>query len=189
MRDDAVSVIVCGASAAVMTPAYAMELRNHLSGPLRFLLTHSAERFVRADVVGWFGDEVYASDAADLIPTEFALRSRAIVVLPATANVLAAAALGLAASPAQTALLAAPGPVLFFPSMNRVMWERASTRRHVAALRAEGHGVVDPIEANIYENWQRKIVKAPALPPPGEIAKIVKEWLAKPSGADHDGPS
>ena len=55
-----------------------------------------------------------AADAPDLNPTEFALRSRAVIVLPATANMLASAALGLAGMPAQTAVLAAPGPVLFF---------------------------------------------------------------------------
>lgn len=181
MHDNAVSVIVCGASAAVLFPTYAMQLRQQLTDPLRVLLTHGAERFLKPSTVAWFADEVYASGDEDFIPTEFARRSRVIAVLPATAHTLASAALGLAGSPAQTALLAATGPTLYFPSMNRAMWQRESTRRHVATLRADGHVVVDPIEADVYENWQRSVVRAPALPPPAEVAKIIAAAAATPT--------
>lgn len=179
MHDDAVSIIVCGASAAVLFPSYAMQLRQQLANPLRVLLTHGAERFVKPSTIAFFADEVYASDDEDFIPTEFARRSRVIAVLPATAHTLASAALGLAGSPAQTALLAAAGPVLYFPSMNRAMWQRESTRRHVATLRTDGHVVIDLIEADVYENWQRSVVRAPALPAPAEVAKIIAAAAAE----------
>ncbi|BCJ56128.1 hypothetical protein Asp14428_76030 [Actinoplanes sp. NBRC 14428] len=173
MLDDAISVIVCGASAAVLLPSYAMQLRATTRQPVRLLLTYSAEQFVQPRTLGWFADEVYGSADAELVPTEFARRSRLLVVLPASAHTMAAAALGLAGSPAQTVLLAATGPVLFFPSMNRAMWERPSTRRHVRTLREDGHRVIDPIEATVYENWQRRSVQAPSLPGPVDAAALI----------------
>lgn len=64
-----------------------------LPWPRSVLLTHSAERFLQPQVVAWHADEVFTSDDASLNPTEFAKRSLGIVVLPATANMLASTAL------------------------------------------------------------------------------------------------
>ncbi|HEY0697445.1 MAG TPA: flavoprotein [Micromonospora sp.] len=177
MRDDALSVIVCGASAAQSLTGYLARLRQEVDLPLRLLLTHNAERFLQPDAVAFYADETYLSGAADLNPTEFARRSRALVVLPATANMLACAALGLAGTPAQTVLLAAEQPAIFFPSMNGVMWGKRSTQRHVSTLRADGHAVVDPQEREVFEVWSRRVIVGPSLPPPQTVAKIVKDWV------------
>jgi hypothetical protein len=45
---------------------------------------------------------------------------------------------------------------LFFPQLNASMWEKGPVRRHVAALRKEGHTVVDPETQQIYELWRRE---------------------------------
>jgi phosphopantothenoylcysteine synthetase/decarboxylase len=182
MRDGALSLIVCGAASALSMPEYLARLRQHSPVPLRILLTHSAARFLQPAAVRWYADEVYTADATDLNPTEFAQRSRCVVVLPATANMLAAAALGLAASPAQTALLSAPEPVVFFPGMHRAMWERAPVRRHVTQLRGDGHIVVDPQEREIYEFWRREMTVGIAPPPADEVVKIVLARLAAADG-------
>ncbi|MCG6498790.1 flavoprotein [Kitasatospora sp. A2-31] len=175
MRDDALTVIVCGASAALDLPGYLVRLRQGVRAPLRVLLTHSAERFLRAEALAWHADEAYgAGDPVN--PTELARRSRGLAVLPATANLLAGAALGLAGSPAQTALLAHPRPALLFPSMNAVMWEKPTTRRHVAALRAEGHVVVDPQPGEVYELWRGQVVEGRGLVTPERAARVVASW-------------
>lgn len=173
MNDDVLSLIVCGAASAQSMHEYLPRLRRESPVPVRLLLTHSATRFVQPFALRWYADEVYTADSEELNPTEFALRSRCIAVLPATANMLAAAALGLAATPAQTALLSAPGPVLFFPSFNRVMWEREPIRRHVATLRGDGHIVVDPQEREVFELWRRETIVSVALPGADEIVKII----------------
>ncbi|WP_371502563.1 flavoprotein [Kitasatospora sp. NBC_00374] len=175
MRDDALSVIVCGASAALDLPGYLVRLRQRVQAPLRLLLTHSAERFLRTEALSWHAEETYGPGDR-LNPTELALRSRGLAVLPATANMLACAALGLAGSPAQTALLAHPRPVLYFPSMNAVMWDKPATRRHVAALRAEGHVVVDPQPGEVYELWSARVVDGRGLLPPDRAALAVESW-------------
>ncbi|MBK3576107.1 hypothetical protein JHN63_20250 [Streptomyces sp. MBT65] len=179
MRDDTLSVIVCGSSAANQLPAYLTWFRQEIDLGLRVLLTHSAARFIQPQVVAWYADEAYTSDDPALNPTEFAKRSAGIVVLPATANTLASAALGLAATPAQTALLAADRPALFFPNMNRSMWVKAPVRRHVATLRADGHTVVDPQERVVFELWQRENALGIAMPPPDEATETVVTWLEK----------
>jgi phosphopantothenoylcysteine decarboxylase len=179
MRDDAVSVIACGAAAVLGLPEYLTELRRHVDQPLRLLLTASAQRFLNPDGLRWHVDEIFTSSSTDLNPTEFAMRSRCVVVLPATAHMLASAALGLAGTPAQTALLSAPGPVVFLPSMNKVMWERATTRGHVTSLRTAGHVVIDPEPKDVLEMWSRTVAPGVGMPGPGEVAKAVVAALAE----------
>jgi phosphopantothenoylcysteine synthetase/decarboxylase len=177
MRDDALAVVACGSSAAIGLPAYLMYLTNHVDLSLRILLTHSAERFMSRQALAWYADEVYASDDPSLNPTEFARRSAGIVVLPATAHMLGSAALGLAGTPAQTAVLAAERPALFFPSVNASMWVKNTTKRHVAALREDGHTVVEPRDQQVYELWRRGFAPGLAMPPPEEAVEIIIGWL------------
>jgi len=182
MHDDALSLVVCGAASAMSVHQCIGPLRQQSPVPLRLLLTHSATRFVQPSALRWYADEVYVADSDDLNPTEFALRSRCVVVLPATANMLAAAALGLAATPAQTVLLSAPSPILFFPGMNRVMWQREPVKRHVATLRGDGHIVVDPPDREIFEFWRRELTVGSAPPPADQVVKIVLSRLESGNG-------
>lgn len=62
-----------------------------------------------------------------------------VVVAPATANILAKAAGGIADDLVSTVLLAATVPVLFAPSMNTAMYENPATRRNIALLAERGH--------------------------------------------------
>ena len=115
MQQGALVVIAAGASASLVLPLYLTELRK-TQGEIVVLLTRSAERFVPREVVGWLADEVITSDSPTLNPIELALTSKGIVVLPATAHMVAARALGLASTPAATTLLAAPRPACGFPT-------------------------------------------------------------------------
>lgn len=183
MHDRALSVIVCGSSAALSLTQYLSRIRRQIGeDPIRVLLTYSAQRFVSPDTVHWYADECFVSEDPRLNPTEFAVRSRSVVALPTTANMLAAAALGLAGTPAQTVLLMAEPPTLFFPSMNQVMWRRGTTGAHVSALRAEGHVVVDPQPGEAYEMWKRRIVDSLVMPGPDEAAAIVGRWWEQRDG-------
>ena len=67
-----------------------------------------------------------------------------VVVAPATADVLAKAAHGLADDLLTNTLLTARCPVVFAPAMHTEMWEHAATRANVATLRSRGVHVVDP---------------------------------------------
>jgi phosphopantothenoylcysteine decarboxylase/phosphopantothenate--cysteine ligase len=71
-------------------------------------------------------------------------RAAAIVVAPATANLIAKAAHGIADDFLTTLLLAARCPVLIAPAMDGGMWEHAAVTANVAALRARGVTVMEP---------------------------------------------
>lgn len=69
-----------------------------------------------------------------------------VVVCPATADILAKMAAGVADGLATTLLLATDKPVLAVPAMNVKMWEHPATRRNVARLREDGVRVMEPDE-------------------------------------------
>jgi len=71
-------------------------------------------------------------------------RAHAVVVAPATANVLAKAAHGIADDFLTTLLLAARAPVLMVPAMDGGMWEHAAVTANVATLRRRGVTVLEP---------------------------------------------
>ena len=67
-----------------------------------------------------------------------------VVVAPATADVLAKAAAGLADDLLTNTLLTARCPVAFAPAMHTEMWEHPATRANIATLRSRGAHVIDP---------------------------------------------
>ncbi len=71
-------------------------------------------------------------------------RCHAIVVAPATANLLAKAAHGIADDFLTTLLLAARAPVLMVPAMDGGMWEHPAVAANVATLRGRGVTVLEP---------------------------------------------
>lgn len=77
---------------------------------------------------------------------ELAQRGELLCVAPATANVLAKAAQGMADDLLTTLLLSFSGPVLLAPAMNCEMWEKPAVQRNVAQLRHDGIHFVDPEE-------------------------------------------
>jgi phosphopantothenoylcysteine synthetase/decarboxylase len=69
-----------------------------------------------------------------------------VVIAPATADLMAKMAAGMADDLATTILLATDKPVLAAPAMNVRMWDHPATRRNVKTLRADGVTVLDPDE-------------------------------------------
>ena len=87
----------------------------------------------------------YAPDNPDPIAhITFSQTIDLLVVAPATANVIAKFAGGIADDFLTTTYLASTAPVLVAPAMNTTMWEHPATRRNLARLRADGVYVVEP---------------------------------------------
>lgn len=80
---------------------------------------------------------------------EAAQRAELLCVAPATANILAKAAVGLADDLLSTVLLAFDGPVLMVPAMNGRMWEKPSVKRNVTQLCQDGVQIIDPEEGRL----------------------------------------
>lgn len=100
-----------------------------------------------------------------------------VVVAPATADLIAKAAHGLADDLLTNTLLTARCPVVFAPAMHTEMWEHAATRANVATLRERGSLVVEPAEGRLTGADTGK----GRLPEPGEIYEIASSVLARGS--------
>ena len=85
-------------------------------------------------------------DEAEMGHIQLSREADLIVIAPATADLLAKMAAGIADDLATTVLLATDKPVLAAPAMNVRMWGHAATRRNVATLRGDGVTVLEPDE-------------------------------------------
>ena len=77
---------------------------------------------------------------------ELADQAELLCVAPATANLLAKAAWGLADDLLSTLLLSFYRPIILAPAMNSRMWEKPSVQRNIAQLRSDGFILIDPEE-------------------------------------------
>ncbi|MFE3828036.1 bifunctional phosphopantothenoylcysteine decarboxylase/phosphopantothenate--cysteine ligase CoaBC [Streptomyces sp. NPDC059092] len=98
-----------------------------------------------------------------------------VVVAPATADLLAKAAHGLADDLLTNTLLTARCPVVFAPAMHTEMWEHPATQENVATLRARGAVVVEPAVGRLTGVDTGK----GRLPDPGEIFELCRRILAR----------
>ncbi|MEW1953771.1 bifunctional phosphopantothenoylcysteine decarboxylase/phosphopantothenate--cysteine ligase CoaBC [Terrabacter sp. NPDC080008] len=103
-----------------------------------------------------------------------------VVVAPATADLLAKAAAGLADDLLTNTLLTARCPVAFAPAMHTEMWEHPATQANVATLRSRGAHVIDPAVGRL----TGKDSGAGRLPEPEELYAACLALLdGSPSGA------
>lgn len=116
----------------------------------RAILTKAGAQFVTPLSVGALTeDKVYQelfdlTDEAEMGHIQLSRAADMIVVAPATADLMARAAQGLANDLASTALLATDKPVLMAPAMNVRMWNHPATQRNLARLLEDGVRVIGP---------------------------------------------
>ena len=77
---------------------------------------------------------------------QLADRANLLLIAPATANVIAELAHGLASHPLAAIALATRAPMLLAPAMNGKMWEHAATQENVATLKSRGVDFIGPEE-------------------------------------------
>jgi len=98
-----------------------------------------------------------------------------VVVAPATADLLAKAANGLADDLLTNTLLTARCPIVFAPAMHTEMWEHPATQANVSTLRERGAVVIEPAEGRL----TGKDTGKGRLPEPAEIFDVCLEVLAR----------
>ncbi len=140
---------VTGSIAAYKAVSLLRELVR-LGAAVTVVRTTHAERFVGDLTWRTLSGRPVLSDLFDPQSGEavehvaLAERADAVVVAPATANLLAKAAHGIADDFLTTLLLAVRGPVLMAPAMDGGMWDHAAVAANVATLRARGVTVLEP---------------------------------------------
>jgi phosphopantothenoylcysteine decarboxylase/phosphopantothenate--cysteine ligase len=114
------------------------------------IMTKAAEQFVTPlSVASLSGNKVYSdlfslTDEIEMGHIELSRSADLIVVAPATADLIAKMANGLADDLASTTLLATDKRVLIAPAMNVRMWQHAATMRNVAQAKRDGVAIVGP---------------------------------------------
>lgn len=98
-----------------------------------------------------------------------------ILVVPATANLLAKAAAGIADDMLTTTLLATKAPICMAPSMNTVMYENPVTQKNIATLRSRGVQILEPDEGHLACGTSGK----GRLPEPAAIVSFVQNGFRR----------
>jgi phosphopantothenoylcysteine decarboxylase/phosphopantothenate--cysteine ligase len=144
-------LIVGGGIAAYKACELIRLLKKH-GHAVRCVLTEGGSHFVTALTLAALSeDQVYTTlwdlkDEAEMGHIQLSRQADLIVVAPATADLLARMAAGMADDLATTLLLATDKPVLAAPAMNVRMWQHPATQRNVARLRADRVTVLEPDE-------------------------------------------
>ena len=144
-------LIVSGGIAAFKTPELIRRLRDRGAG-VRVVMTAAAKHFVTPlTLASLSGERVYddlfsLTDETEMGHIELSRSADFVLVAPATANLMAKAANGIADDLASTLLLATDKSAIFVPAMNVRMWLHAATQRNVAALRSAGAAILGPDE-------------------------------------------
>ena len=113
--------------------------------------------------------------SADVEHISLADRADLVVVAPATANILAKMAAGIADDLVSTTLLAVDAPVLLAPAMNVRMWSNPATGHNVEILKQRGHILVGP-----ESGWQAcGHVGIGRMAEPQTIVRAIEEILAQ----------
>jgi phosphopantothenoylcysteine decarboxylase/phosphopantothenate--cysteine ligase len=151
LGDRRILLIVGGGIAAYKALELTRLLRKAGIGVRPILTAAGAEFVTPLSLSALAEDKVYSelfslTDEAEMGHIELSRSADLVVVAPATADLMAKAANGLAGDLASTTLLATDKPVLMAPAMNVRMWEHAATRRNFERLKADGVLFVGPDE-------------------------------------------
>jgi phosphopantothenoylcysteine decarboxylase/phosphopantothenate--cysteine ligase len=148
--------------------------------------TAAALHFVGSPTWAALSHHPVASDvwtAAEDVPhVQLGRDAELVVVAPATADLLARAAHGLADDLLTNTLLTARCPVLFVPAMHSEMWEHPATAENVATLRRRGAIVLEPATGRLTGVDTGK----GRMPEPDEIARLAELLLANPGALPYD---
>jgi len=153
LSDRTVLLGVTGSIAAYKAAAVASRLTRRGAAVIT-LLTANAERFIapltfealthRPALTDLFGPRAVGIEASRHI--SLAEQADLLLIAPATANVIAKMALGLADDLLTCTALATRAPIVVCPAMNPNMYEHPATRQHLATLAERGCRFVGPVE-------------------------------------------
>ncbi|QNE30871.1 bifunctional phosphopantothenoylcysteine decarboxylase/phosphopantothenate--cysteine ligase CoaBC [Sphingomonas sp. NBWT7] len=145
-------LLIVGGGIAAYKACEIIRLLRKAGHGVRCVLTEGGSHFVTAMTLAALSEEeVHTTlwdlkDEAEMGHIQLSRQADLVVVAPATADLLARMAAGLANDLATTLLLATDKPVLAAPAMNVRMWQHAATQRNVAQLRGDGVTVMTPDE-------------------------------------------
>ncbi|WP_113928937.1 bifunctional phosphopantothenoylcysteine decarboxylase/phosphopantothenate--cysteine ligase CoaBC [Bacillus sp. P14.5] len=175
LNDRNILLCVSGGIAAYKACALTSKLVQ-AGANVRVAMTTSAEEFVgKATFQALSRNPVYTDVFEEHDPTKIAHidvvdTSDLIVVAPATANMIAKLAAGIADDFITTSILAAKCPVIVSPAMNVNMLEHPATRRNIETLKTFGYQIIEPGVGNLACGW----IGGGRLPEPEDLVRIIE---------------
>lgn len=155
-------LIISGGIAAYKSLDLIRRLRER-DASVRPIMTAGAQQFITPLAVGAlaadhvFTDLFSRQDEQDVGHVRLARDCDLVLIAPATADILAKMANGLADDLATTVLLATTRPVLAAPAMNPAMWAHPATRRNAAVLKGDGVRFIGPASGEMAESKEAGI--------------------------------
>ncbi|MGE5200446.1 MAG: bifunctional phosphopantothenoylcysteine decarboxylase/phosphopantothenate--cysteine ligase CoaBC [Acidobacteriota bacterium] len=149
LHDRRILLVISGGIAAYKSLDLIRRLRER-GAAVRCILTAGAQQFITPlSAAALSGEKAYTdlfslTDESEMGHLRLAQEADLLLVAPATADLLAKMALGIADDLASTALLAAGRPILVAPAMNTRMWENAATQANLKTLEVRGARRVGP---------------------------------------------
>ncbi|GAA4686685.1 bifunctional phosphopantothenoylcysteine decarboxylase/phosphopantothenate--cysteine ligase CoaBC [Phytohabitans rumicis] len=172
-------VLGVGGGIAAYKSCELLRLFTESGHAVRVVPTASALRFVGAPTWAALSGQPVADDVwaqvHEVPHVRIGQNADLVVVAPATADLLAKAAHGLADDLLTNTLLTARCPVVYAPAMHTEMWEHAATAANVATLRARGAIVIEPAVGRLTGADSGK----GRLPEPAEIFALARRVLAR----------
>jgi len=148
-------LLVVGGGIAAYKSCELIRLIRKAGGSVRCVLTAGGSQFVTPMTLAALSEQpVHTSlwdlkDEVEMGHIQLSREADLVVVCPATADLMAKMAAGIADDLATTLLLATDKPVLAAPAMNVRMWRHDATVRNVARLRSDGVTILDPDEGEM----------------------------------------
>jgi len=172
-------VLGVGAGIAAYKACELVRLLTESGHRVRVVPTPDALRFVGEATWAALSGEPVTTDAwtgvADVPHVRLGQSASLVLVAPATADLLARAAAGMAGDLLTATLLTARCPVLYAPAMHTEMWEHPATQANVSTLRSRGAIVLEPAVGRLTGPDSG----AGRLPEPAEIFAVATRLLAR----------
>jgi phosphopantothenoylcysteine decarboxylase / phosphopantothenate---cysteine ligase len=180
-------VLGVGAGIAAYKACELLRLLTESGHHVRVVPTPDALRFVGEATWAALSGEPVTTDAwtgvADVPHVRLGQSAALVLVAPATADLLARAAAGMAGDLLTATLLTARCPVLYAPAMHTEMWEHPATQANVSTLRGRGAIVLEPAVGRLTGADSG----AGRLPEPAEIFAVATRLLARGRAAGEAG--
>ncbi len=154
LKNKSILLIISGGIAAYKSLELIRLIRKN-GGNVRCILTDGGKQFVTPLSISALSEnEVYTNlwslkDETEMGHIRLSREADLIIIAPASANIIAQMAHGLAQDLATTTLLAANTPITIAPAMNHQMWSNPATQTNIATLQQRGIEIIPPTEGDM----------------------------------------
>jgi len=180
---------VSGSIAVYKACELVRELKRH-GAAVRVGMTPAAEKFVSSLTFATLSENPVATslfegnEAEGTVHLDLARWCDVLLLCPATANLLAKTAAGLADNFVSTTILATESPVIFCPAMNAAMWRKPAVQKNVSCLEEWGYRFVSPEWGELATGseglgWGRLAAMPRILQVLRQVLRGTTEWAGK----------